>query len=139
MTVKEAKLNHLYNVYRVPKQLTGTLKRVFGDCTMRGFLKLRTICRGINMRLLLLCICNFPHGKEHLMYPIKGLSKCAEANLSPQEVIVLCRCGRVGDMHVDAVAICSTLTAVTQLEEPLNPARRVLRSTTIVAMGEKHH
>ena len=39
---------HVMIIICTNAKLTGNLKRIFGDCTMRGFLKLRTIWRGIN-------------------------------------------------------------------------------------------
>ena len=39
---------HVMIIICTNTKLTGNLKRIFGDCTMRGFLKLRTTWRGIN-------------------------------------------------------------------------------------------
>ena len=59
---------------------------------------------------------------ESLRTKLPSNGACSPLYLPPEKVEVLCRCGRMSDMHVDTVSVHSPLTAVTQLEESLNSA-----------------
>ena len=76
--------------------LTGSLKRIFGDCTIRGFLKLCTICRKNSTRAV----------KERERERERERKR---THLSSEQMEVLCWSCGVSHLHVDVVSILNTL------------------------------
>ena len=57
--------------------------------------------------------------------------------LSAEQVEVLGGCGGLDHLPVDVVPVRPGLPAVTELEEPLQPGRGVLRARPVHAVGQQ--